>query len=462
MTPGWFTIPSLVGICIGVVFFVVAWNNLPRAALWYAVLGAVPPVVKVGAFSGSQMTEGLALAEVLATVLIGVWLVRRGSRGRATVVDRWLIALVLGAGASLVSGYLFLDQSVPQDHVKLLVSIGQLLLLAWPIGTYFVLSDVVVSPQWIAQFESLMLWLAVPQFVIFAVPASAGLLGWSWYIGLAATPLAYVRALDTRSPLLRVALLALTAAPLIQGLMIGKAFLYIYVIVAVSVITWLRARSGVAVAILGVVAVWALLVTVVPDAAISSIFGRLVAVEEQQQSLSGPGSRFVLWRDAISIWLRSPLLGVGPGNSYPYMLRYSSIGTPHNQYLGILLEFGLVGLGCFLAFLWSGLSVGLKMVRRVRDASLNRFAVAWLGGFAGMAVGGVTGDLMLHSIRNGGLEMFSGYYVHWVMLGVAMSIAKGHIASTVQATRRPVTQPLTMAPVLSRPTVWVPPAAGRP
>ena len=42
--------------------------------------------------------------------------------------------------------------------------------------------------------------------------------------------------------------------------------------------------------------------------------------------------------------------------------------------------------------------------------------------FAGLVVGGVTGDFMIHSIRNGGLELFSGYYLQWVLLGGVVAV----------------------------------------
>ena len=46
-----------------------------RAVLAYAVLGAAPPLLQLGAFSGRTISQGLLLAEALATVLLGVWLV---------------------------------------------------------------------------------------------------------------------------------------------------------------------------------------------------------------------------------------------------------------------------------------------------------------------------------------------------------------------------------------------------
>ena len=50
--------------------------------------------------------------------------------------------------------------------------------------------------------------------------------------------------------------------------------------------------------------------------------------------------------------------------------------------------------------------------------------LGWLGAFAGMVVGGITGDFMIHSIRNGGLELFSGYYLQWVLLGGLVAVAR--------------------------------------
>jgi O-antigen ligase len=149
----------------------------------------------------------------------------------------------------------------------------------------------------------------------------------------------------------------------------------------------------------------------------------LVREEEQQQSLGGSSGRGQLIRDGLGIWSRSPVLGVGPGNNYPYMLRYSTIGTAHNQYVNILIELGAIGLLCFLVFSYQALRMGLALWRRARVPSHRSLVLGWLGMFGGFLAGGFFGDFMLPSIRNSGLELFAEFYVQWIVLGLIVSAA---------------------------------------
>jgi O-antigen ligase len=104
------------------------------------------------------------------------------------------------------------------------------------------------------------------------------------------------------------------------------------------------------------------------------------------------------------------------------MNHYSVIDTPHNQYLNVLLETGLAGLVAFLALLIGCLRVGWRLYRTANSRFVEMFALGWLGYFAGMVAGGMTGDFILHSIRNGGLELFTGFYLQWVMLGMLVGL----------------------------------------
>src|SRR5262249_45758505 len=130
-----------------------------------------------------------------------------------------------------------------------------------------------------------------------------------------------------------------------------------------------------------------------------------------------------LIRDGLGIWSRAPVLGVGPGNNYPYMLRYSTLGTAHNQYVNILIELGAVGLVCFVVFSYQALRMGLKLWRSARHPAHRALVLSWFGMFGAFLVGGFFGDFMLPSIRNAGLELFAEFYVQWIVLGLIVSAA---------------------------------------
>ena len=184
-------------------------------------------------------------------------------------------------------------------------------------------------------------------------------------------------------------------------------------------------------------------------------------------SYGGATGRGGLALAALSIWLEAPLLGVGPGNSYIYMLQRSPIGTPHNQYLNILVEFGIVGLVAWLVFLVAAWRTGLRIYRDATHPVHRSFALGWLGMFAGMVAGGVTGDFMIHSIRNGGIELFSGYYLQWVLLGGLAAIPALERGRPRPRARPPPTLPRywrrpAAAAALPAPSAREPPGAAEP
>ncbi len=55
--------------------------------------------------------------------------------------------------------------------------------------------------------------------------------------------------------------------------------------------------------------------------------------------------RFKIWQDAIAIWQRSPIMGVGAGNYQFFDQTYGTdvVGIAHNQYLQVLAEMGMQG-----------------------------------------------------------------------------------------------------------------------
>jgi O-antigen ligase len=451
---GWLAPASLIALGLTAIFAAVALLRPSRAVLTYAVLGAAPPVLQLGALSGRTISQGLLLAEALATVLVGVWLARRSAAVRLlkTPFDGPLLLFAASAAASLVLSLVMPDPNVARE-LTLAVSVGQLMLVLWPIGVYLASSELITTGAQIRWLQKAVLVLAIAQLAMPFVPkAGVPYMAWVWTFGLYASPFAMAAIFATRSVPIRLGLMVLALAPMVRGVVEGKVFLYAFVFAAMGTILWVRASRVVAVG-LGLVAAVSLTALVVlgPETVLAPV-SSLVNLERRQQSFGARGGRVELARAAIGIWQQAPILGVGPGNSYIYMLRLAPIGTPHNQYLNILVEFGMVGLVLWIWFLVSAFRTGLRIYQRTTDLVCRTFALGWLGTFAGMVVGGGTGDYMIHSIRNGGLELFQGYYLQWILLGGLIAIAR-----LEQAARAP-----SSAAPAARQTVYQrPPLLGR-
>jgi hypothetical protein len=176
---------------------------------------------------------------------------------------------------------------------------------------------------------------------------------------------------------LAVALLIPLALTLSRGAWIATV---IAVLVLLAVANW-RVAAGLAV--IGVLAFAVLSMTADQDAPNGSFSQRLTSITS---SGSAPDQsvedRYVLWHTATAIWADHPVLGVGLKDFAGYRDSYASVAlsagsdvgdpstgigrepllSPHNQYLQVVSEQGVVGL---LAF--GGLLVALAVsaVRRV-------------------------------------------------------------------------------------------------
>ncbi len=422
---------TALALLLAVAFVGLAVFNIRRALFAYVVLGCVP-FLKIISLSGSEVQQAILPVEAMASVLIAVWwLFYRPHTGRPLVTqgfEKPLLLLIPVSLLSIVSGFLWPDPAIAEDHMKLTVSLGQVMLIVWPVGTYLVASHSVDSTKWIRRVQQTILVLALPAITLPFLPEAAQpywpYLVLSVYFNLAAAPFCFARVFSETSPFKRILLLAVALSPLLYGISIGKAFLYAYVVISVGTILLFRART----LLIGLLplAVGGYLLLVSPGTAhlVPEPIQKLLDTERAQQSWGGKSGRVQLAIDAAGIWSRYPVLGVGAGNSWPYMNRYSAIDTPHNQYMNILLEMGIAGLFCFVLFIWKAFWTGVEVFKTARDPFHQSFALGWLGLFAGMAIGSLTGDFMLPSIRNGGLEMFSGFYLQWVLLGILVAIKR--------------------------------------
>ena len=422
---GWLTPQSLAAIAVTLLFVAVALQRPARAVLAYAVLGAMPPVVQLGAFSGRTISQGLLLAEALATVLFGAWIARRGHTGSTRpAFETPLLAFVAVCLASMIGVLVMPDRSVERS-VSTAVSFGQVMLVLWPVAVYLAAAEFISTTSQLLWLQRAMLLLAVPQVVLIVAPRSwTPYMAWAWTFATFAAPFAAAAALASKSVVARAGYALLVLLPLVRGVIEGKAFLYGFVIVAVTTIVWVRASRLAATVLVAAASIALVAVVIYGDQVLFAPFEVLLNKERTQLSYGGRSGRSELALAALSIWQQAPILGVGPGNSYVYMLQRSPIGTPHNQYLNLLVEFGILGLLTWLAFLVSAMRAGFAVYSRAATPQTRTFALGWLGMFMGMIAGGITGDFMVHSIRNGGIELFSGYYLQWVLLGAMAAIPR--------------------------------------
>jgi O-antigen ligase len=421
------TSDSIAGIGLALVFGVIAMISPRRAVYVLAIVGGLQ-LFQAFMFAGSRIQQGFFPIEVMASVAALLVLLRAlGPEGPwvAPQVDKAFVGLIVLAAVSLVWNQFWLDPAINAAHVKPLVSVGQIALIVWPLATYQFVARSLDGERTARRLLTTVTVLAVPSVIVpFASEDILRAFRWSVYFGLAAAPFCFAQLFYTRSRLLRAGLFVLAVIPAVNGIFIGKTFLYAYVAVFMAAIGAIRAPRlliGAGIIVAGLY--FSIFVPISGSILPGSVQG-LVTLEEKQGSWGGKSGRAQLAVDALGIWTDHPALGVGPGNSWPYMHHYSVIDTPHNQYLNVLLELGLCGLVAFLLLLAGCLRIGWRLYHSTRSVFAEQFALGWLGYFAGMTLGGLTGDFMLHSIRNGGLGLFTGFYMQWIMLGVLVGLTR--------------------------------------
>ena len=115
-------------------------------------------------------------------------------------------------------------------------------------------------------------------------------------------------------------------------------------------------------------------------------------ISKLQQVKSADSYRIIIWQDALRVWSKQRLLGVGPGNFWAYDQRFTQLplylrnfnktglGVAHNGFLQILGELGPIGLCFYLSFIVVIIVVSIRMFRRskVQKITTGKNVLSWL------------------------------------------------------------------------------------
>lgn len=238
------------------------------------------------------------------------------------------------------------------------------------------------------------------------------------FIGLGAM-LAYARALYTPRWRVRLAYLTLMLLCLVAVYITLEKSRLLYTLVGLAVITLVFSRR------LFVVMVAASL-PLIPVAL--AVINRLA-----QGKAAGDLNRLTIWQDMLRVWLKRPLLGVGPGDVWPYdqvythlpialrNLNTTGLGVAHNGVLQTLAEVGPLGVVCYYAFAVIIMALAARLFRRSRapERRADRIlAITCLGLLFGSLVADpISGIFFLPPAQIGGFNMLARVIPTWIMFG---------------------------------------------
>jgi O-antigen ligase len=249
---------------------------------------------------------------------------------------------------------------------------------------------------------------------VFVPPQSFGSMFWTWLAALAFGQFLFNTDLSKDRRLLLGVLAGLV---FFINLTQTRSWLsgWLHPLIAVFVILLLRSwRLG-----LILTAAAAILITLYGTFLNSQIFNTV-----EQYSLNSRAATLPIMLELIKA---SPFLGLGPSNYYYYTPLYPILGwyvrfNSHNNYVDILAQTGLIGLGLVLFLFFELARMGFRLKRRARDGFSRAYAVSAIGGLAAMFVSGFMGDWFLPFLYNIGFRGFRSSLFAWIFLGGLVAI----------------------------------------
>jgi hypothetical protein len=369
--------------------------------------------------------SGLNVTMIIVALLLAFWLlklvVNRGQTRRAISRPVWaLLAFVTVAGLALGVGQLPWYAFAP--HAPLGAQLGGLAIVVLSAGTFLLSAYQVTELRWLRGMTWAFLALGAMTVLGRAVLPELGLntLAWFqptgsvfliWLVAMAFSQAAYNRDLHPRW---RVALGALVAMTLYVQLFMRFAnkSAWVPTLICVAAIIGFRSwRSGLALVPVGAALAWYLAPSVVSTDAYSI------------------STRFEAWSILGQIIKISPVLGLGFSNYYWYtplfpIQGYAISFNSHNNYVDITAQTGLIGLACFVWFLWEVGRLGWRLRTRVPAGYAGAYVYGALGGLVGMVVAGMMGDWVLPFFYNVGLAGFRSSMLGWLFLGGLVSLTQ--------------------------------------
>ena len=409
---------AALGMVGTLVFFV-----LTRRLEW-GLLALIPVSFLVPWEIGTGTKVPLNATILLVPFLLAVWLLRmvvveRAMRLAPSRVNGPALAFALATTISLVAGnvrwILFADPASPPAQL------GGWALYVFPMGLLLLVGNQMRDLRWLRALTWLFLAMGGLYIAGSVVPmlgrisgglfvgGSAGCMFWTWLVALAFGQFLLNRDLRLTWRLLMG---LLVAATLYVGWFRGREWIsgWLPPLIAVWVIVWLRSWR------------WGLALTIAGGVFILSYYTTLntqINTAGQQYSTA---SRMATWPIMINLIKANPLLGLGLSNYYHYTLLYPIWGwyvrfNSHNNYVDIIAQTGLLGLGLFAWLVVEIGRLGWRLRERVEDGFSRGYVNGALGGLVGMLASGVMGDWFLPFVYNIGFPGFRASVFAWLFLG---------------------------------------------
>lgn len=425
MVDDWMIVAAFIAFLAGIAFTVYLMNNL-HLGFYILIGGALFFPYELG--TGSQ--TGLNIAIMMVIYMFGLWVFKMVviEQNIKVFPSRPMLPLILFVISVTFSFFMGQLRWFPTNGAPLRAQIGGLAVFYLSALAFIVFSQLIPNIRVLKQVHWFFV-LCASGFLLFivfltVVPPSlaaavgswlpisaAGSMLWVWIPAFVFSQLIYNRKLNLLVRLaLAVVLLAFLYSRFIESS--GRNWTSGWLPGFVAIVTILligSPRYGVALGMVGGIGIllnWALVS--------SQVMGG-----DNVYSLD---TRVEAWVVLAKIIMVNPITGFGPANYYWYTHLHNILGyfvpfNSHNNYVDIIAQAGIIGLGFYFWFMFEVGRLGYSIYLKLPEGFAKVFALGCLGGLAGVLVGGMFGDWVLPFVYNVRLAGFRASMLPWLFFG---------------------------------------------
>lgn len=382
---------------------------------------------------GTGTEVSVNTATMLVPTLFALWAVdgvlRRDLHLPRSPTTAPLVLFVLSGLLSLAIGNLLWDPLVPRSGSFVMVQLGQWAIFAFSAIAFWLAASLIQDQGWLRRLTwtflalggvlALLTTFGTTRIVVTRVATAALIRAPFWMLlgALAGGQLLFNRNLGSGQ---RTYLLTVLGAVLYHAFVRDRetASTWVGVAAVAAMLAWLRFPR------LRPLAIVALLLLVGTGVLLPAVYTFAGGTEEWTWS---GGSRLELIRRVLEVSKRNLITGLGPA-SYrryaamePLSYRKSTWWAPqvssHNNYVDLIAQVGVLGLGIFAWFMARLGLLGLRLRADLQDGFRAGYVNGVLAAWAGALVIMMLADWVLPFVYNIGFPGFQASVLLWVFLG---------------------------------------------
>lgn len=394
----------------------------PPAAMAGLLFAAGFVRVQLSTGTGSPLVASLLAAFVITAAWIVRMLFCRNLSLVRSPVTFPLIAFATVNVLALLWSRATLDPRifVPATFVR--VQVAALMVVILSATTVLIVGGTVRQHRWLVMYLGILFTIGVLHEALIVGHGPDSLVNGRglipmWCICLAAA----LAVINTRLAWWARVTLGFVSAFCFYGLLVHQDWIsgWLPASVALLAVFLMRSRVSAVVSLIATVTLIVLLWGV--------IYGIFTVDKVQQGTLGGDTKRTALWERTLSTIAPSPWLGSGPaGYALAEVQFYPNQAlSTHSNYIDVIAQSGLIGLGFFVWFLGAALHMGYRAQRRLRaqgDLLGGSIAVGAVAGLMGIIVAMALGDWVIPFVYNQTIAGFDFTVESWLAIGMLVAL----------------------------------------